>query len=125
MHWAFRRDELCDPSLCPDAPDDGGRCNHCLLDRLDSAQDSEHGLLVRLAIDTMCVLKLSIRISLEEIPADEFHATLIIAEEQDTLNVRRSSDTNHQVERIRAHECGIAPRRDPFGQPPFIPGEIS
>ena len=24
VHWALRRDELCDPGLCPDAPDDDG-----------------------------------------------------------------------------------------------------
>jgi hypothetical protein len=42
MHWALRRDELCDPGLCPDAPgEDVHRCDHCPLDRLDAAQASE------------------------------------------------------------------------------------
>ena len=24
VHWALRREELCDPGLCPDAPEDDG-----------------------------------------------------------------------------------------------------
>ena len=81
----MRREELCDPGLCPDAPDDEGRCNHCPLDRLDAAQASEKGLLIRRALDLMAALKLGVRISLEEIRADEFQAMLIVAEERDLL----------------------------------------
>ena len=33
IHWALRKDELCEPNLCPDAPDDGDRCDHCPLKR--------------------------------------------------------------------------------------------
>jgi hypothetical protein len=83
IHWALRREELCDPDLCPDAPDDGGRCGHCPLDKLDAAQSSEAGLLLRRALDLRAALKLGVRIGLEEIRADEFQAMQIIQEEID------------------------------------------
>ena len=89
MHWALRREELCDPGLCPDAPDDGGRCGHCPLDKLDAAQASERGLVIRRALDMMCALKLGVRISLDEIRADEFYAMLTISEERDLLDRER------------------------------------
>jgi hypothetical protein len=85
VHWALRREELCDPGLCPDSPDEGGRCDHCPLDKLDSAQNSEKGLLLRRALELTAVLKLGVRISLEDIRADEFQAMLIVAEERDQL----------------------------------------
>ena len=81
----MRREELCDPGLCPDAPDEEGRCDRCPLDKLDAAQASEKGLLIRRALDLMAALKLGVTISLEEIRADEFQAMLIIAEERDLL----------------------------------------
>ena len=72
---------MCDPGLCPDAPD-GARCDHCPLDRLDAAQSSEPGQLLRRALDLRAALKLGIKLSLDEIAADEFHAMLIVEEEQ-------------------------------------------
>ena len=89
----MRREELCDPGLCPDAPDEEGRCDHCPLDRLDAAQASEKGLLIRRALDLMAALKLGVRISLEEIKADEFQAMLIVAEERDSLERQKSPGT--------------------------------
>ncbi|MCX6624674.1 MAG: hypothetical protein NTY38_27155 [Acidobacteria bacterium] len=89
MHWALRREELCDPGLCPDAPDDGGRCDHCPLDRLDAAQNSEKGLLLRRALDLRAALKLGVRIGLDEVPADEFHAMLILEEKREGLGHER------------------------------------
>ena len=83
MYWALRRDQLCDPGLCPDAPDDGSRCDNCPLDRLDAAQSSELGILIRRAIELMAALKLGISVGLEEIPADEFSAMTVVQEEQD------------------------------------------
>jgi hypothetical protein len=91
IHWALRRDELCDPGLCPDAPD-GGRCDHCPLDRLDAAQSSETSLLIRRALDLMTALKLGFQISLNEIRADEFYAILIVADERERLEQNRLSD---------------------------------
>jgi len=90
VHWALRREELCDPGLCPDAPeDDDQRCDHCPLDRLDAAQCAEKGLLIRRALDLMGALKLGVHIGLDEIRADEFSAVLIIAEERDLLDRER------------------------------------
>jgi hypothetical protein len=86
VHWALRRDELCDPSLCPDAPDDGSRCDHCTLDKLDAAQSSEAGLLIRPALDLRAALKLGIHLTLDDIRADEFYAMLILGDEREKLD---------------------------------------
>ena len=80
---------MCDSRLCPDAPEDGGRCDHCPLDRLDAAQSSETGLLIRRALDLRAALKLGVRVSLDEIRADEFHAMLILEEEKEQLDRER------------------------------------
>ncbi len=85
MHWALRREELCDPKLCSDAPDDGGRCDHCPLDRLDAAQASERGQLIQRAIDLRAALRLGVHISLNEIRANEFSAMLVLEQEADSL----------------------------------------
>jgi hypothetical protein len=82
----LRLEELCDPGLCPDAPDDGGRCDHCPLAKLDAAQSSEVGLLLRRALDLRAVLKLGVQIGLDEIRADEFQALVVLEEERDTLD---------------------------------------
>jgi len=89
IHWALRREELCDPRLCPDAPDGGGRCDHCPLDRLEAAQASEPGQLLRRALDLRAALKLGVRIGLDEIRADEFYALLILEDEQEQLDRER------------------------------------
>ena len=89
MHWALRREELCDPRLCPDAPEGGGRCDHCPLDKLDAAQSSETGLLIRRALDLRAALKLGVKVSLDEIRADEFYAMLILEEEKEQLDRER------------------------------------
>jgi len=81
---------LCDPGLCPDAPEGGGRCDHCPLDRLDAAQSSEPGQLLRRALDLRAALKLGVKLSLDEIAADEFQAMLIIEEEQARWEEERS-----------------------------------
>jgi hypothetical protein len=77
---------LCDPGLCPDAPDDDGRCDHCPLDGLDSAQSSEPGLLIRRALDLRAALKLGIHLGLDDIRADEFYAMLILEDEREKLD---------------------------------------
>jgi hypothetical protein len=83
VHWALRREELCDPSLCPDSPDEGGRCDHCPLDKLDAAQNSATGLLLKRAFDLRLALKLGIHIALDEIRADEIQAMSMLEEEWD------------------------------------------
>jgi hypothetical protein len=85
VHWALRRKELCDPCLCPDAPEDGGRCGDCPLDKLDAAESSEAGLLVRRAMDMRAALKLGFALTLDEIRADEFYAMLVLEEENEQL----------------------------------------
>ena len=57
---------------------------------LDAAQASEKGLVIRRALDLMCALKLGVRISLDEIRADELATMLIIAEERDLLEREKS-----------------------------------
>ena len=79
---------MCDPGLCPDAPE-GGRCDHCPLDRLDAPQASEPGQLLRRALVLRAALKLGVKLSLDEIAADEFHAMLIIDEEQARFDEER------------------------------------
>jgi len=92
----MRREELCDPGLCPDAPDGEGRCDHCPLDRLDAAQASEKGLLIRRALDLMAAMKLGVGISLDEIKADEFQGMLIVAEERDLQEREKMAGSGRQ-----------------------------
>ena len=96
IHWALRREELCDPGLCPDAPDDGGRCDHCPLDRLDAAQSCEQGQLIRRALDLRSALKLGVGVGLDEIAADEFYTMLLVEEERDRLEPEQSSSHGRQ-----------------------------
>jgi len=90
VHWALRRDELCDSGLCPDAPD-GGRCDHCPQDQLDAAQTSEAGLLIRRALDLRAALNLGIHVGLDDIRADEFYTMLILDDERDQLDRERTN----------------------------------
>lgn len=83
IHWALRREELCDPGLCPDAPDESGRCDNCPLDKLDAAECSAAGSLIRRALDIICALNLGVGISLDSIRADELYAMLKIREQQE------------------------------------------
>ena len=93
VYWALRREELCDVNLCPDSPDPstslstgfGTRCEKCPLNRLDAAQHSEAGQLLRRAIDLRTALRLGVSLSLDDIAANEFFAMVIIEEEQDRL----------------------------------------
>jgi hypothetical protein len=90
IHWALRREELCDPGLCPDAPDEGGRCDHCPLDKLDAAQSSQQGIIVSRALSLLSALKLGIQISMDEVCADEFWTMLVISEMQDAAEREKS-----------------------------------
>ena len=81
----MRREELCDPHICPDSPEGGGRCDHCPLDKLDAAQSSARGIVIRCALDLMGLIKIGVNVALDEIAGDEARAMLIIAEERDLL----------------------------------------
>ena len=96
VHSSLRRAELCDPKLCPHSPDEGGRCDHCPLDKLDAAQSSETGLLLRRALDLRAALKLGVNLGLEQIPADEFYAMLVLEEERDRLDRERLPSGDRQ-----------------------------
>ena len=89
VHWALRREELCDIKLCPDSPDNGSRCENCPLDRLDVAQHSEAGQLLRRALDLRTALRLGVSLSLGDIAADEFFAMLAVEEAQDQYERER------------------------------------
>ena len=89
VYWALRRDELCDIKLCPDSPDNRSRCEKCPLERLDAAQHSEAGQLLRRALDLRAAIKLGISVGLGEIAADEFYAMLAIEEAQDQYEKER------------------------------------
>lgn len=71
--------------MCPEAPK-GGRCDNCPQDKLDAAQQSEKGFLLRRALDLRAALKLGVHITLDEIRADEFYAMLIVEEERDKFD---------------------------------------
>jgi hypothetical protein len=76
--------------LCPDAPDDGGRCDQCPLDKLDAAQTSENGLLLRRAIEFRAALNLGFSVGLDEVPANEYNAVLLLDEEREQLERERT-----------------------------------
>jgi hypothetical protein len=81
---------LCEPHLCPDASE-GGRCDHCAQDKLDAAQTSEAGLLIRRAIELRAALNLGVHVGLDDIRADEFYTMLLLDEERVQLELERSS----------------------------------
>lgn len=76
--------------MCPDAPEDG-RCDTCPHEKLDTAQTSEAGLLIRRALELRAALNLGIRICLDEIQADEFCTMLILDEERNLLEHERAT----------------------------------
>ncbi|MCC6389146.1 MAG: hypothetical protein IT167_00990 [Bryobacterales bacterium] len=53
------------------------------MNRLDEAQNSATGILLRRALDMLAALKLGVRIGLDEIRADEFMAMQIVEQERD------------------------------------------
>ncbi|HWR54467.1 MAG TPA: hypothetical protein VN428_25390 [Bryobacteraceae bacterium] len=83
MYWSLRRDQLCDPNLCPDATEDGGRCDACPLNRLDEAENSEPRRLLRRALDLRAASRMGIQLTLDDVSADEFQAMLILDEEHE------------------------------------------
>ncbi len=89
MYWSLRRDQLCEPNLCPDAPEDGGRCETCPLNRLDAAEQSEAGRLLRRALDLRAASRMGIQVTLDDIAADEFQAMAILDEEREKWEKER------------------------------------
>jgi len=83
VYRALRREQLCDPGLCPDAPEgEHERCDHCPLNRLDAAQLTDTGQLLRRALDLRSALAMGILIGLDEINADEYFAMQVVEQER-------------------------------------------
>jgi hypothetical protein len=73
-------------------PDESGnRCDHCPQDRLDAAQTTEAGLLIRRALDLRAALTMGIHITLDEVRGDEFYAMLILDDERNQLERERAT----------------------------------
>jgi len=90
IYWALRREQLGDPGLCPDAPEEEHeRCGHCPLNRLDAAWLTDAGQLLRRALGLRSALAMGIRIGLDEIDADEFFAMQAVEEERDAYDRKR------------------------------------
>lgn len=83
MHWLLRKDKLCGGEFqCDDSPDRVSRCSFCALSSLEDAmshtlqgQSIARALVLRAAIDV------GVQVQLEDIPADEFHALVVIKAE--------------------------------------------
>jgi hypothetical protein len=56
------------------------------LDKLDAAQSSEAGLLLRRALDLRAALKVGVPIGLDEIRADEFRVLMVLEDEREALD---------------------------------------
>ncbi len=80
---------MCEPNLCQDAPEDGGRCDHCPLNRLDEAEQSEPGLLLRRVLDIRAASRMGVHVGLEDVSMDELQAMLILDEERDRVQRER------------------------------------
>ena len=82
--------------MCPDAPEDGGRCDACPLDKLDAAQNTATGLLIRRALALKAALDLGIAVGLDDIRADEFYAMRVVQEERDALEREQANHGRQQ-----------------------------
>ena len=90
VYWALRREQLCHPGLCPDAPEgEHERCDRCPLNRLDAAQLTDTGQLRRRALDLRSAFSMGIRVGLDEIDPDEFFAMQVVEQERDAYDRER------------------------------------
>ena len=64
------------------------------MDKLDAAQSSETGQLLRRVLDLRAALKLGFRIGLDEIRADEFAALMVVEDEQQQLEAEQAHDSH-------------------------------
>jgi hypothetical protein len=84
IHWGLRRKDLCDPELCHDALEDGGRCDKCPLTKLEWAQQYSYvGQLLQRALNKMAAIRIGLTLTLDDITMDEMRAMLLIEEERD------------------------------------------
>lgn len=81
MRYALRRQELCDPQLCPEAPE-GGRCGGCDLDVLDEMSLGWQGILLQSALEMHNYKVMGIHITLSDFTsADQLMALEVLHEE--------------------------------------------
>jgi hypothetical protein len=62
------------------------------LRRLDDAQASEAGQLIRQALDILTMVKIGMSVPLDEIAADELLAMLVIQEERDRFEAEKKTE---------------------------------
>ncbi len=85
VYWGLRRKDLCDPRLC-DKAEGGEPCAECALRKLDAAQLTARGALLRRANDLRAILAMGVTIPIDDLDADELSAMLIIEGELDRLD---------------------------------------
>jgi len=87
--WLARREELCSsPRLCNDDP--SVHAEDCPATLLEQALEGWRGQLIRRAADLRFALDVGVRMTLEEIQADEFVALKAIKAEQEQYLEERS-----------------------------------
>ena len=91
MYWGLRRDDLCDPGLCHDAPDDG-RYDHCPLDRLDAESNGGAGQLLLRAQVFLAAMRAGVQVRLDDMTAEELAALLVLQEERIKFESERGAN---------------------------------
>ena len=87
--WLVRREELCrSPRLCNDHP--SVHAEDCPAGLLEHALEGWRGQLIRRAADLRFALDVGVRMTLDEIQADEFVALKAIKAEQEQYLEERS-----------------------------------
>ena len=90
VYWALRREQRCDPGLCPDAPEgEHGRRDHCPLNRLNAAQLTDTGQLPRRTLELRSALAMGVPMGLDEVDADELFAMQVVKQERDAYDRER------------------------------------
>jgi hypothetical protein len=88
----MRRDQLCDPGLCPNSTD-GARCDDCPLDRLEGAlRSSDAGYLIRSALEIEALAQAGLNISSDEVPADVANALVVIQHARARLQKEQAAE---------------------------------
>ena len=83
----LRSEDACrgGPRSCPES-DGRERCEGCSRIWLDNARRSQAGLLLQRALDTDFALSKHVNLRMCEIPADEWLAMKVLADERDRYN---------------------------------------
>lgn len=90
----MRKKDHCDPALCPQLDEESGCPESCWVTKLDAAQSSAPGRLIRRALDLKNAIKLGVNVTLDEIAADELYAMLVIEEEADRYEDEKAKNAN-------------------------------